>query len=245
MAWFSGLFSHFDIDEPSRQWIGEHLRWLGEQCGEDRLIDDPIVEPTDVFFPDPYDGSAEAITALFAKVCGYMNVDPACVELSLFRNRDRGIHLVGDDGVSLGIAGGTYHATAERFVIRLDEAKLHDPARAVATLSHELAYVRLMGENRVDGNRYDNELLTDLCAIYLGFGIFRANAPAYAPPGRHTWPGTQVQRTEYMSLPMIAYTLAVIAERRSESKPAWARHLRGAARAEFRAARTYRASCAG
>ncbi len=47
----------------------------------------------------------------------------------------------------------------------------------VGTMAHELAHLKLMGERRVTGDEYDNELLTDLTAVFHGFGIFLGNLP--------------------------------------------------------------------
>ena len=229
------IFGNHDLVRPGKEWVRQQLAFLGSEFGEDRLITSPIVEPTDAFFPDPYDGSPGSLQKLFQRICDLMEVPISSVSLQLFQNNRR-FDLVGGDGVSLGIAGGTYHYDGERFVIRLDEAKAYTPMQAVATLAHELSHARLMGEQRIDPTRWDNELLTDLCAVYFGFGVFRANVPAYSPQRDLLWPGTNVGRTEYMSTPMYGYALALIAALRFEEFPAWARHLRGGARAEFKAA---------
>lgn len=240
MGWLSSWFSKRPLlDVPSRVWIDRHLAWLQEQFGEDRLIVEPMIEPTDQFFPDRYDRTPAALGLLFSRVCAHMEVDPDRFALQIFR-QNSSLGLVTADGHSLGFAGGTYQSAASREHIRIEEDALNDPLSAVGTLSHELAHARLMGESRIDPRRFDNELLTDLCTVYFGFGVFRANRPAYSIPTDATWPGTGLWRPEYMTIPMYAYALALIADLRFEENPKWARHLTRTARAEFVAAQRAR-----
>ncbi|MGN6505185.1 MAG: hypothetical protein ACTHM6_06430 [Tepidisphaeraceae bacterium] len=208
---------------------------MAREFGAMRFIHRPLIEPTDEFFPDAYDTSDLSVQKLFRRVCEHMEADPARITLRLFDNQQR-FTLIGGDGISLGVANGTFQSEGDRFVIRLERNNIHTPMQAVATLSHEVAHFRLIGERGIAPSRWDNELLTDLCAVFLGFGIFRANAPAYAPPRGEVWPGTTLKRAEYMSLPMYGYVLALLATLRCEEKPRWARHLRGGAKSEFTAA---------
>ncbi|MBC7783602.1 MAG: hypothetical protein H7144_07160 [Burkholderiales bacterium] len=234
-----GLFGRWlspacPIDLPSRVWLVKHLLWLKDEFGRERLIESPIIEPSDRFFPGKYDCSPRAMLQIFHQVCDYMDVPTESVELQFFRN-DAVPYLVTADGLDAGVAVGTYQGGELKHVIRLDEDKSEDPMTVVSTLSHELAHLRLMGEARIDPMRWDNELLTDLCSIFFGFGIFRLNRPAYSVPTDAVWPGTGIRRPEYMTVAMSAYALATITSLRFEERPAWARYLKGAAKSEFRA----------
>jgi hypothetical protein len=236
MGWLTRWFGSRDaLDIPSRLWIRKHLWWLGDQFGEDRLIEQPIVEPTDKFFPDKYGGSPAAIKPLFNRVCAYMDVDPETVQLELFSN-DKSLGLVTADGFQIGVAAGTFQGGQRGHCIKLDQQHLEKPGNAVAILAHELAHVRLLGEGRVDPDRFDHELLTDLCAVFFGFGIFTANQPAHNVPSDATWPGTGLWCPSYMTLPMHAFALALIAQVRFEENPKWARYLKPSAAAAFKAA---------
>src|SRR5205085_10807583 len=99
---------------------------------------------------------------------------------------------------------------------------------------HELAHQRLLGEGRADAGAFDNELLTDLTAVYFGFGVFLANNPRKSTGQLGRWPGTRLYRPEYLSEPMSGYAMAHIAWFRDEQWPPWARHLRWAPRAVFK-----------
>lgn len=235
MGLFDWLFrAREPITRPARQWIETHLRWLGDQFGEDRLIESPIIEPSDHFFPEPYDGTPDSLAPLFRCMCELMDVETSRVRLQLFSN-DRALGLVTADGFDAGIAAGTYQEHDGSQLIRLDRRHLLTPMSAVAVLAHELSHLRLLGEGRVDPDRVDHELLTDLCADFFGFGIFTANASAYSIPDDRRWPGTNLWMPEYMTTPMHAYALAVIAQVRFEDRPRWAKHLRSGPRSDFSA----------
>jgi hypothetical protein len=104
----------------------------------------------------------------------------------------------------------------------------------VCTMAHELAHQRLLGEGRADANAFDNELLTDLTAVFHGFGIFLANNVRKSTGQLLRWPGTDLYRPEYLSEPMLGYALAHLAWFRDEPRPAWAKALRWAPRAVYK-----------
>jgi hypothetical protein len=127
-------------------------------------------------------------------------------------------------------AGGRYHG--DRITLNRDE--IQTPTRLVGTLAHELSHHKLMGEERIDPRRYDNELLTDLTAIFYGFGVFLTHGVYTWHSLNSFWPGTTLIRPEYMTEPMMCYALAHRAWLLKEQRPAWSRHLSWSARASFR-----------
>jgi hypothetical protein len=124
-------------------------------------------------------------------------------------------------------------------IVRLERSTLDRPSDLVGTMAHELAHQRLLGERRAVAHAFDNELLTDLTAVYHGFGVFLANNPRKSTGELSYWPGTKLRRPEYISEPMLAYALAHIAWFRDESRPEWARRLRWAPRAAFKESLRY------
>ena len=135
-----------------------------------------------------------------------------------------------------GVAAATWSqgdGPWQKAVVRVDPYGLDRPSDLVGYLAHELAHQRLMGEDRVSGAEFDNELLTDLTATFHGFGGFLANNPRKSTGQLHRWPGTDLYRPEYLSEPMLGYAMAHVAWFRDEPRPAWAKHLRWAQRAVF------------
>jgi hypothetical protein len=213
------------VDVAAKRWIEERLHWLSDQFGADTFLRRAMILPTREFFPDPVDGSEASLRNLLDQVCGYMDVDPRRVALQLFTARQN-LYIVSDEGKPLPTeAAGLYDNRGDRTIIHLETGDLTDLSTLVGTMAHELAHLRLMGERRVTGDESDNELLTDLTAVFHGFGIFLGNCPRNWDGQYGQWPGTKLRKPEYMTLPMFAYALAHRAWRNEDAQPEWARHL--------------------
>jgi hypothetical protein len=217
-------------DPAAKPWVEEHLQWLAKQFGLHILLERPIILPTSEFFPDAWDGSTKAARRMFRRVCGYMGVNSDAVELKF-------THEKKVDPFSLGMAAATWSGGEgpwDKGVVRVDKGHLDRPADLIGYMAHELSHQRLLGECRIDPDRFDNELLTDLTAVFHGFGVFLANNPRKSTGRLAHWPGTRLHMPEYLSEPMLGYALAHIAWFRDEARPQWAKALRWAPRAVFK-----------
>jgi hypothetical protein len=220
-------------DPAAKVWVEQRLAWLADEFPDSAFSGGRVILPTPAFFPDAYDGTPKTVRKLLHRVCEYMDVVPDLVKLRLTAAAPP-TGLVSGDGYEVGGIAGTYSETDDKFLIRIDRGGLGDPMSLVGTMAHELAHVRLLGENRVSAEEYDNELLTDLTVVHLGLGLFLANAPRAWVSGMTLWPGTKLRKPEYMSAPMYGWALAHLALWRCEEKPAWATYLVPSARAEMR-----------
>ena len=122
-------------------------------------------------------------------------------------------------------------------VVSVRESTAEDPMVAVAVMAHELAHVILLGENLIDAESQDMEPFTDLATVYLGLGIFNANA-AFRYQKRETYrrQGWSVSKSGYLTEEQFGYALAKFAFERGERKPEWAKHLASNIRPHFDAA---------
>jgi hypothetical protein len=214
-------------DAEAKSWVEKRLHWCAYQFGLHILLERPVVLATPEFFPDPWDGSPRAARQMFRRVCSYMEVDPDDVELAVYTDRTPQGRIVMDP--TAGFAAGTWQGTDQPWqkgVVRIEKSLLDRPADVVGVMAHELAHQRILGEGRADASAFDNELLTDLTAVYHGFGVFLANNPRKHTGQVSCWPGTKLYKPEYMSEPMLGYALAHIAWCRDEERPAWAKQLR-------------------
>ena len=221
-------------DPVAKRWIEDRLAWLSRQFGLHILLERSVILPTADFFPDPWDGSEAAAQRMFRRVCDYMGVNPHRVEIEFFNDRSHG--SIAHDPTLRGISAGTWQGSVgfNQGTIRVNRGWLDRPSDLVGTMAHELAHQRLLGEGRFDAEEFDNELLTDLTAIFFGFGVFLANNPRKSTGELSRWPGTELRMPEYISEPMLAYSLAHIAWLQDEIWPPWAGHLRWAPRAAFK-----------
>jgi hypothetical protein len=220
-------------DPAAKAWVEKRLAWLADEFEDSAFSGRRIVLPTPEFFPDRYDGSERSIREMFDRVCGYMDVPPELVDLD-FTDEVGKLWLVNDAGQYLpsGLAG--QYLEEEKFQVKIDVSEIDDLVGLVGTMAHELAHARLLGECRISRDIFDNELLTDLTTVHFGLGVFSANSPRSWTSKMSNWPNSELRRPEYMSPPMFGWALAHLALFRGETKPAWAKYLSLAARANLK-----------
>jgi tetratricopeptide (TPR) repeat protein len=231
------MFGWFKIKSPlttdQRRWIEERFDWLRAEFGEDRL-EAPIVTPTDEYFPDPYAGTVEDASVLFDRVCQYMDVDRARVDLRFYKSSSADVVAAAFNPALREYALGAYQERDGRIDIWLETTSLREPVSVVATLAHELGHVHLLADGRCHETAEDHEPLTDLLVVYFGMGIFVANSTLREVNWKAgQLSGWQMSKQGYMSLAEHAYALALYAHARNEHAPQWAGHLRRDVRALF------------
>lgn len=216
------------ISQDEKRFIDDSFRRLAALLGAHRLLKATVVLPTDEHFPDPYDRSEIYLQRMFSRVAARMEVDPASVDLRLFASaydlaRDITPYYFGNDS---GAAGLYYHDPEKSPHIEINEKELKDPMALVAVLAHELGHIILLRPGLVDRGEADMEPLNDLLTIFLGFGIFTANAAfRFKQHNDYASQGWSTRRIGYLSEEQLGYGLARFAYERGESKPSWAKFL--------------------
>ncbi len=227
--------STLPLDDATRAWVASRMAWLVEQFGWERLRGSPVVLPNEAFFPDAYDGGPRGARAMLDRVCRYMDVNSARVELRLYSERNTLGHSFAFHPVTWSGAAGIYQEENGRALVWLEQANLADPLATAATIAHELAHVRLLGERRISPDEDDHELLTDLATVYFGLGVITANASVRERHWRSQgWEGWTMSRHGYLTAPVYGYALALFAAWRQEASPAWGKSLRPDVRVPFR-----------
>jgi hypothetical protein len=101
------MFGWFKTTSPlkpnQRHWINQRFDWLRTEFGDDRLRG-PVVTPSDEFFPNSYAGTFDDASALFERVCKYMDVDRNRIDLKLYKTpaADATYNAVFPQGYALG-----------------------------------------------------------------------------------------------------------------------------------------------
>lgn len=226
------------VEPDAKSWLEERLAWLTEEFGVRRLRGVKVILPTPEYFPDRYDGSREAVRALLNRVCKYMGLKTDRVRLRFFEDHRPDDGLLGEyrhEG-----AAGTYAKGTRKDTVSINTSLLDDPEALVATMAHELGHVHLLSDERIDPETPDHEPLTDLLTVFLGLGIFTANATIRDRAWTHgQLTGWSIGRQGYMSQRMYGYALALFAQARGETQSAWAKHLRLDVRSAFKKGRRY------
>ena len=232
------------VTPKDKAWVEQSFLWLREQFGEEYTRSVVMLLPEPRYFPEPFHGSPQCARALLERVCTYMQVNPATVQLAIYDEHvDELKESVPQLSMSHSGAAGLYlqpQAPGERHVVGIETRQLTDPFTLVATLAHEIGHVKLLGEERLARDQY-HELLTDLCTVFCGFGIFSANSARtfqqyQRGDGYHGW---RYGHHGYLSQQVYGYALACWAYIRNERKPAWARALTVNVKSDFHASLKY------
>jgi hypothetical protein len=179
-----------DLPGGHRQWIEDSMDWLVGEFGRDVLLR-PVVLPAELLAG--YDGTEEAARSLFAELCERMDVPLDRVELR-FDLAD-GIRPTAASAATQPETSpppvlrksGRWVRAERRSLISIAPELLGDPVPLVWVLAHELGHELLIGFDRIEASRPDQESLTDLLTVFYGFGIFTANASfewTKSPTGR-------------------------------------------------------------
>ena len=169
------------------------MGWLLEEFGDDVLLR-PIVRPAD-FVPADYDGTIEAARALFGKVCERMELPAEHFELRFDQ----------------GGRGG------DRTVV-VPAGLLAEPEALTVLFAQKAGREVLLGSGRIRPDRRGREL-TDLFAVFTGFGILMANVSHTPLPEDHR---IRFYLREVALTDALAY-YALLREERA--LPSWQQHL--------------------
>jgi hypothetical protein len=219
------------VTDRERDWIQDNLAWLRGQFGDGPLAA-PVILPTSDWFPPPFAGTDDDVRTVVTRVAGYMGVlHQVRVEFSEEWDHAQFLSRLMPGPSQTSGAAGLYSRAGAEPVITLDRSVTREPARLLAVVAHELGHVRLLAEGRVTtAERRDHEPLTDLATVYLGMGIFSANAAfdfsaTAGFSGSTPVTGWRAQRLGYLTEQMFGYALACQAVLRGEGQPAWSRYL--------------------
>jgi hypothetical protein len=216
------------ITMEQKEWVDRSFVRLASLVGAERLMEGEVVLPTAEYFPDAYDRSEEALRLIFTRVARWMEVEPDEVELTMFASTEdttRGLAPYAS-GKSSGAAGSYVHDPAVRPQISVNHGEMKDPMSLVATLAHELGHVILLRPGLVGREEPDMEPLNELLTVFLGFGVFTANAAfRFEQYTNNDSQGWSARRLGYLSEEVFGYALARYALERGEAKPEWRSHL--------------------
>src|SRR5262249_18788775 len=154
------------------------MRWLiGEFGGKDGLAESHLVLPKPGFFKFEGEQGHALALRLFNQVRAYCGMSDWEVDLIPDDNP-----LAATPVPSVAMvqpqkhAAGTFGVDGNRVQITYATSQLQRPDRLIATFAHELAhYLLATAANFPPCDDDEMEFLTDLAAVYLGFGVFLAN----------------------------------------------------------------------
>jgi hypothetical protein len=166
------------VDAETAAWHVENFAWLIRQFGGgNAFATTKLVLPKPGFFTSDGEQGHALAERIFIQVkrhCGMLGweVDLVADDNPLSRPAPFTLDMIAPKRHALG----TFDAHGNRIQISYVPALLQRPDRLIATFAHELAHYLLAttGERPL---RADDEMecLTDLAAVFMGFGVFLAN----------------------------------------------------------------------
>jgi hypothetical protein len=242
-----GLFNKKDpnkcpIPEERRLWLEESFSLLVSFFGKEKVTQGKILVPHYSCFPIKYDGSIESAAQTLRIVAAQMDVAFDEIELTIYREKVNDISSGDPWGGRIYLnsaandksAAGLYFGKDDgKYQIAMEQSYLAQPENMVATFAHEIAHIKLLGENRIEEN---DEKLTDLTTVIFGLGIFNANG---AFQTFQNYRSSGWQKLGYLKQMEWGYVLALYAYLREETSPKWIDYLSMNVKADFKRAEKF------
>ncbi|MCJ8331822.1 MAG: hypothetical protein HRT89_16350 [Lentisphaeria bacterium] len=168
------------LPEADQEFVFECYHWLLTYFGGDHFYNDVgLVPPTERHFPTMEGTSEEVAQKTFLRVKRYAQMKKwKCRFKAQEEDPDPGPMVFTDE--EKYSAGGTFSIDKKgRVTITYNPSIVSDPVTMIATFAHELGhYLTSTAPVPPPGGWENWEYLTDITAVFMGFGIFQANAAA-------------------------------------------------------------------
>jgi hypothetical protein len=219
------------VTPEDKEWIEEAFLWFESEYTSDYLRNAIFYEPTKEFFPVDFKGTKENAEELTKMICEHMDIKDVQIDLHYFS--DKPLELTNGIVTTQSETGfkfeskntlGTYSEEGHRkYSIGIELELLKNPTNLIATIAHELSHIVLLGEGRLSEN---DEVLTDLNCIALGFGIFTCNSIfTFNQWQGASHQGWRAQKRGYIPEEVATYALALLAKYRNNKDNSWAEYL--------------------
>lgn len=166
------------VDAETASWHLENFAWLVEEFGPSRFANTQLILPKPGYFKTEGDRGHDFAVRIFDQVKAYCGMGKWEADLVVDDN-PLAIRLEISHAMvaSQKHALGTFGVAGNRVQISYVPELLQRPEQLIATFAHELAhYLLAMARSETRCADDEKEFLTDLTAVYLGFGVFLANA---------------------------------------------------------------------
>ena len=229
------------VDEETRIWMENSLIWLMNQFSEEFLLKEKTLTPTDADFPVKLDHTEQSAFETLKIISSQMMIDPQSIDMNFYHqsplhlNTGFGNTLITKTEENESTTAGLYHGRQEdlRFAISIEYSQFLDIEKLIATIAHELAHIKIVGEQRLKEN---DENLIDLTTVFFGLGIFGANAAFKFHSTQNTW---GYSNQGYFIQQEWGYALALYAYIRNETNPQWLKYVTKNVQSDFKKSMSY------
>lgn len=204
-----------------KKWVEQSLLFLAELFEPVYFKTLGTITPEKEYFDRHFNGTDEDAEYILGRLIEMMHIDAWEIQLMFYSNQpedfSEGMGLTPRAGLK-----GSWSSTTGKYVdkglghkeIWIELDLLNDPGALIATMAHELAHYKLLGEYRMEEC---DEPLTDLTAVAFGFGIFMGNSYfKFSQWSGSRYQGWKMSRAGYIPEQVIAYAMAWLAHYRNE-----------------------------
>jgi len=209
------------ITEDDKNWVDNSLNWLFSEFGEEYFLNIQTITPTKNFYDRKFDKTEKDAEFILKKTAELMSIGNIEIKLDFFdddivKMEDGTVLLTPEDEYGKWESStGQIEINNNKLIISIENQQLKNPISLIATISHELAHQKLLGENRITEN---DEFLTDLTAIAFGFGIFIGNSRnKFTQFSTNDGYGWESSSQGYLPEEIISYSMAWLSNKRNEN----------------------------
>ena len=205
------------LNEEDKSFQHECFKWLLRNIGGDEFYKNThLVLPTKEYFPSVVASEEEAVVETFNKVKSYAGMESWNCKLEA-QDEDPSVLVaptVALQGVESSPLGTFNVGPGDEVTISYNPVLIGNPTSLVATFAHELAHYLTATIEEDPPGGWDNwEFATDICSVFLGFGIFAANSAVsfrqYTDIDSQGW---HFSRSGYLTEAEYSYALGLFME---------------------------------
>lgn len=227
-----GLFENrVLLEESSSQWLFDAFAWSLDNFDAEIFYSDTVlVLPTDQFFPGRVDSLHGMANLIFDQVKSYAGIShwptriadqSSCSLLNPPQVEIKGA-LRGPDGVA-----DESVADDNCLLVPYNPQQLNNPEGMIASFTHTLAhYMGQMARTPPPGGGEYWPHVTELLAVYLGFGLMFANSAFTFRGGCGSCYNPNANRDAYLSEHEATYALAIFAVLKGLPNSSVTKHLK-------------------
>jgi hypothetical protein len=239
---FKSIFSwgkqdKLPVTEIDKKWVEQSLLLLAELFEPVYFKSLVTITPEKEYFDREFTGTEEDAEFILERLSSIMHIKAWEIELEFFSESPTEI----SDGIIATpqekLKGGWSTKPGEYVdkglghkEIWIELEQLNNTVSLIATMAHELAHYKLIGEYRMEEK---DELLIDLTAVAFGLGIFKGNSyfkfSRWKTVSHSSW---RMQRSGYLPEQVISYAMAWLAYYRNEDL-SWKQYLNKTMRKYF------------
>ena len=237
-----GLFENKPLLETSStQWMMDSYVWCLENFDADYFYQHTVlVEPSNKFFPGRVDSELGMAELIFSRVKSYAGV-------SHWPTRVMDVHgCVIPETPRIEIQGQLREVNGvedkslpdeQRLLIPYNPQQISNPEGMIASFAHTLAhYLGQMASRPPPGGPEYWPHVTELLAMYLGFGLMFANSAYTFRGGCGSCYNPNANRDAYLTEQQSVYSLAIFSVLKALPETTVTRHLKGHLKGFYRKA---------